>query len=544
MAEQPHQALITQSKQNALNPSVPRHLRDKLLWLPDNARSMGIHIQAGKGSGKSRLMGRVLAFLDFIRGVPTVILDPNGPTIDNFLDKLLWLPKEYQEKLWPRVIYVDMSGQSGRVVPFPLYYRLGQENLYTVSQRFLDVVRKVDPWLQSASIEGLNAVVRIGTYAGMALAAVGGQITEVESLLQEPEAWIAPLEQSLSEYPDAAPAMEFFRGQYSLWDEKTRARRIDSFINKTAIFNLDPTMTAMFGASAPGIIWERVIRDRKIVLIDLRHEYDIERRRFKMLWVFSYFLDYIKHRGAGHRHQPVSLIVDELASLFNVQAQGANALVADLDELINVIARNYRVWLTLAHQEMFQFDERTQKTLLTMGTQIFGSTADLDAAVNVARTFSKVDLYKVKRFEPMYGSEFGMPKVLDYRPIEFSIEEQQLLQAYRLKEQPAFHFLVRPAPGEGTVTGRLRPVSIASFDKNIWPNEELVAEARKLLSRRSGVPVQQVLGDVETRRALLFATMKEYAQDDAATQRRQYLLPGANQTESQEDDDEYLPDTK
>ena len=43
---------------------------------------MGTHIVAGKGSGKSRLMGRIIAFLDFLQGVPTVIFDPHGGTIE------------------------------------------------------------------------------------------------------------------------------------------------------------------------------------------------------------------------------------------------------------------------------------------------------------------------------------------------------------------------------------------------------------------------------------------------------------------------------
>jgi hypothetical protein len=521
-----------------INPSVPRHLAKDFLWLPDAARSLGTHIQAGKGSGKSRLMGRVIAFLDFLRGTPTVILDPNGPTIDNFLDKLTRLPREAQEQLWTRVIYVDMSGQSGYAVTFPLYYRLGGETLYTISQRPLDVIRKTDPWLQTASVEGWNALWRVGTHAGMLLAALRCQITEAQDLLTNPEAWAPRFDEALHMHPDARPAVEFFRGQYLQWDERTRARRIDSFVNKTAIFNLDPTMTAMFGGTTPGLEWERVIRNRCIVLVDLRREYDTERRRFKMLWAFSYFLDYIKHRGAGHRHQPVSLIVDELASLFNVQAQGANALVADLDELINVIARNYRVWLTLAHQEMFQFDERTQKTLLTMGTQIFGSTADLDAAVNVARSFLKLDPYKVKRYEPIYGSELGMPRVLDHRPVEFSIEEQQLMQAYRVKEQPAFHFLVRPASGEGTVAGGLYPVTIRNFDKNMWPNEELVAEARARLSKRSGVLVEKLLGEITTRRAAFSATMNGYATNARIT--KDDLVP-LSTTPAAHDAEDYTP---
>ncbi len=233
-----------------------------------------------------------------------------------------------------------------------------------------------------------------------------------------------------------------------------------------------------------------------------------------------------------------------------------------------MIARNYRVWLTLAHQEMFQFDERTQKTLLTMGTQIFGSTSDLDAAINLARTFYKIDPYLVKRYEPMYSSHQGITEVIDHRPVEFSIEEQHLMQAYRVKEQPAFHFLVRPAPGEGDATGGVYPVTIRNFDRNMWPNEELVGQARAILSKRSGISVQLLLSQIEARRAALSATMNGYAQHsqyiqgspnpkypeypeysqypgNSQSSPESYALPtpAYRSEEDQDRDDEYFPDT-
>lgn len=506
---------LTRQEQDPLKPTVPRHLRSRFLWLPDSTRSMGIHIMAGKGSGKSRLMGRILCWLDFIRGVPLVILDPNGPSIDNFLDKLTRLPPAYQKQLWKRVLYVDMSGRGGHVVPFPLYYRLGEESLYEISQRYLDVVRKTDPWLATASVEGWNALWRIGTYAGIILSALGYQITEADHLLHNPETWSRRFAEAAQNYPDAAPAVDFFTQQYMQWDEKTRIRRIDSFVNKTAIFSLDPAMKAMFGVSTPGIDWQRVVEGGYAVLLDFRHEYDLERRRFKLLWAFNYFLEFIKQRGAGHRHKPISLVIDELASLLNAQSLTVNLFAQDLDELINVIARNYRVWLTIAHQEMFQLDEKTQKTLMTMGTQIFGSTSDMDAALSLARHFFRIDPLKVKRYEPTYTSYQGITEVIDYRPVEYSIEEQHYLKSYQVKDQPTFHFLVRPAPGEGDVTGVVHPITIRNFDKGIWVNEELAARARMLLSRRSGVPIHKILADIELRlpSALKPATIREYAQN-------------------------------
>jgi hypothetical protein len=50
---------------------------------------MGIYLPAGRGTGKSRLLGRKIAIQDFLAGFPQVIFDPVGATIDNFLDKVL-----------------------------------------------------------------------------------------------------------------------------------------------------------------------------------------------------------------------------------------------------------------------------------------------------------------------------------------------------------------------------------------------------------------------------------------------------------------------
>jgi hypothetical protein len=395
---------------------------------------------------------------------------------------------------------------------------LGNESLYTISQRYLDIIRRVDPYLVTASVQGWNALWRIGTYVGMILAALNLQITEAESLIRDPEAWRPRLAQALTIYPELAPAVSFFTEQFLEWREADRAAKTDAFLTKISLFSLDPVMTAMFGANQPGINWARVMQERTAVLLDFRHEHDLERRRFKMLWAFNYLLDFIKHRGAG-RHQPISLIIDELTGLTNFQGpDGASLFAQDLDELINVIARNYRVWLTIAHQEMFQIDGRTAKTLLTMGTQIFGATSDMDAAISLARQFFPLDLYKVKRYEAIYTSYRGETEVIDQRPVEFSIEEQQYLKGYDIKDQGTLHFLIRSATAEGDVRGRVQRVSLTNLDRNIWVNEALVQQARELLSRRDGLPVRQVLAEVQARfpareeRILAsgIATMKEY----------------------------------
>ena len=96
--------------------------------LSRSARSMGIYMLAGRGTGKSRMLGRQIAMQDYLAGFPQVIFDPVGATIDNFLDKvtrfLQHVPASERHRFWDRIVYVDMSGKHGVVVPLPLYYNL------------------------------------------------------------------------------------------------------------------------------------------------------------------------------------------------------------------------------------------------------------------------------------------------------------------------------------------------------------------------------------------------------------------------------------
>jgi hypothetical protein len=127
--------------------------------LSHSARSMGIYLLAGRGSGKSRIQGRVIAWQDYIAGIPQVIIDPLGATIDNFLDKVLrflrYVPKSQHAQFWQRIRYVDMSGNADAVVPFPLYYRMGTErSLREIAERYLQVILKSNPSLRQAQVQG------------------------------------------------------------------------------------------------------------------------------------------------------------------------------------------------------------------------------------------------------------------------------------------------------------------------------------------------------------------------------------------------------
>lgn len=271
----------------------------------------------------------------------------------------------------------------------------------------------------------------------------------------------------------------------------------------------------MFGAANPGINWYEVVTKRQAVLLDFRHVHDVEQRRFKMLWVFYSLLAFIKHRGAG-RHQPLSLIVDEVAALTHLQSGMGSPFASALDELINVYARNAMIWLCLCHQELFQLEERIQQTLMSLGTQILGVTSDMNAALSVAKQLFRINPYRIKRYEPVYGSISGLPKVIDNRPVEFTIPEQQYEAAYELTSLRLFEFLVRTAAAEGDIDTTLHRVHIKNIDKGQWVHEDLVAKVRELLRQRTGVPIAEVLADIDRRlmpASAILASPPAYAND-------------------------------
>ncbi len=120
-------------------------------------------------------------------------------------------------------------------------------------------------------------------------------------------------------------------------------------------------MQAMFGASVPGIDWNEVIAKGQTVLVDFRHVHDNETKRFLMFWVLSYFLAFIKTRSIG-RHSPIGLVIDEISILTNQdKLNGKEPFATVIDELLNVWARQGQVWVTIAHQEVWQISEKLLK---------------------------------------------------------------------------------------------------------------------------------------------------------------------------------------
>src|SRR5918992_632143 len=205
--------------------------------LPLSARAMGIYILGLRGSGKSRLSGRVIAWQDYRAEIPLVVIDPLGGTIDNLLDKLVrflqYVPPAKHSQYWSRVRYVDMSGKDGVITPWPLYYKLGNErSLREVAERYLQVILKSNPGLLNAQVQGWPPLHHIGVQTGMILASLNLQITSAEDLLRHPEQYISRLTHAQDRYPELAQVIAFFKDEYMPMRPVDRARLTNPFMDK------------------------------------------------------------------------------------------------------------------------------------------------------------------------------------------------------------------------------------------------------------------------------------------------------------------------
>jgi hypothetical protein len=146
----------------------------------------------------------------------------------------------------------------------------------------------------------------------------------------------------------------------------------------------------------------------------------------------------------------------------------------------------------MAAQEHYQLSERLFKTLMGSGTVMVGRTSDMEAAVKIAKELMDDDPQRrVKRYDPVYNSQ---GEVVAERRVDLSLEEKYLQDAKLFKNQGKLHFLVKQYGDD-----RLRPYPLYQLDPGIFPDEDRVDQLRMVLSRRCGVPIEQVLAEIETR---------------------------------------------
>lgn len=466
-----------------LAPSPPDR---RQFLLPDSALPRGTHLCASSGSGKSILIGHMAA-LNLLRGMPQVVFDPAGPAADSLLLRLhANLSPPLRRLAWRCVTYLDMAGRVGPAPRFPFLFRLDGDTHSDVAERFLQTCLAIDPHLQSASIQGYNALRRVGHSVGIVLSALGLQLDSALPLLDQPDAWQRRLQDAAADDPSVRHAVAFILGPYAALSPSGRLELSAMYRSKVEPLVLDPRLHAMFCVGPPTIDFEEVARHRQTVIVDFRHETNAHVRLLKTRWVFDSLMAYIRHRTPG-AHVPFGILIDELTELTRHSSLEHDIFAADLDYLMNVLARNRSVAIVAAHQEMWQLSPQTQQTVLSMGTQIFGVMSDLTSAEVVARAYAALDPERVKRWRKVWMSssdrETGatFPFVVDQEPVEYTLDEQAFLAGRAFMALKPFQFVIKPH-GEN----RLVRVSLAEDVGALWPNQhaDLLSYIRQRLAER------------------------------------------------------------
>jgi hypothetical protein len=454
---------------------------------------MGLRWVAAKGTGKSTGLGRRLCIGDFDRDMPLIVLDPLGGTIDHFLDVLLRRPLSRRKEDGKRLRYVQMSGESGSVTPFPIYRRTPGSSLYRIAERPIEIWQRSDPTLKlGAPVQGLNAVLSIGDVVGMILAALDWRITEAEALLREPERHATQLMALAQREPETQKPVAWLLDTYASFTAHEKRTQTSSYVNKVRSLTLDPTTQATYGATQPGIDWQEVIDHKLAVLIDFRGEMSSNQRFFGMLWIFHDLLEFIRNRKPNS--PLMSLVIDELTYFVSADPRQQDVLADDFEDLIARLARNRRVALTVTHQELNQLTKRMGNVLMSMGTQIFGSTSDLEGGAEVwAKRFDRYEPLKPKKVtDTLVGRNMWTT-----RTTELSIAEQIRIAAQeKYMNLPPFTFW-------GAVSQREGELGMVPEQFTITPDEgvnwERVEQARHLLVQRNGQPIEDVRSEIAMR---------------------------------------------
>src|SRR4051794_21897789 len=170
--------------------------------------------------------------------------------------------------------------------------------------------------------------------------------------------------------------------------------------------------------------------------------------------------------------KPVSFIIDELSDMVGSAAVTDSPLIADVDELINRIARSHGIWLTLATQELFQLPPQIRQTVLSMGTVIFGQTSDDEAAEALARRYYRYDPYMVKKSRILYETftegtgRFRKSETVPAgeQTTEFTKAEQNYIKSRDFLDLEPFHFLIGESEREGRLPTSLKPITTENLD--------------------------------------------------------------------------------
>ncbi|HXF44131.1 MAG TPA: type IV secretion system DNA-binding domain-containing protein [Candidatus Paceibacterota bacterium] len=364
-------------------------------------RRRHLYIIGKSGVGKSKLL-ELLIRQDVAFGHGLCLIDPHGDVIEALLD---FIPKERVED----VCLIDPS-----------------DSAYPVS---FNPLQNVDPLFKHQLTQGLIEVMEKQFGANWTPRLEHVFRFTCLALLDYPHATMRGMismltdrnyRQKVIEYIEDDMVKRFWAIEFADWSEKFDTDAIIPLVNKLGQFLSDPLLRNIFGQKENKIDLEELMRDRKIILINLsKGRLGEENSSF----FGSMFITKIKQAGMARAKLPQSerhdfyLYVDEFQNI-----------VTETFENILTEARKYGICFTIAHQYLGQLIPKVKAAVLgNVGSMIVFRVGGEDAETLESEM---APIFKTKDMINLGMQEFYIKMIIDgesYDP--FSAETLKVLPA-------------------------------------------------------------------------------------------------------------------
>lgn len=364
-------------------------------------RRRHMYIIGKSGVGKSKLL-ELMIRQDVAYGHGLCLMDPHGDVIEEILK---FIPKERMED----VVIIDPTDLDHPVSFNPLT-NIDPSFKHQLTQGLIEVMEKQFGANWTPRLE------HVFRFTCLALldyphATMRGMI----SMLTDRN-----YRQKVIEYIEDDMVKRFWAIEFADWSEKFDTDAIIPLVNKLGQFLSDPLLRNIFGQKENKIDIEKIMREKKILFINLcKGRLGEENSSF----LGAMFITKIKQAGMARAGMP-----EEARADFYLYVDEFHNLVTETFENILSEARKYGLCLTVAHQYVGQLLPRVQAAVLgNTGTIIIFRVGGEDA-VKLEPEMNPV--FNVKDMINLGMQEFYIKMTIDgetYDP--FSAETLKVLPA-------------------------------------------------------------------------------------------------------------------
>jgi len=364
-------------------------------------RRRHVYVVGKSGVGKSKLL-ELLIRQDIAHGHGVCLIDPHGDLIENILD---FIPQGRIDD----VVLIDPSD-----IEFPVSFNpllnVGPELKHQVTQGLLEVLEKQfgANWTPC-----LEYVFRFTCLA----------------LLDYPEATMRGMismltdrnyRQKVIDYIEDDMVKRFWAVEFADWSEKFDTEAIIPLVNKLSQFLSNPLLRNIFGQKENKVDLERIMNEKKILLISLsKGKLGEENSSF----FGSMFVTKLYQAGMAR----ASMKEEEREDFYLYVDEFHNLITTTFENLFTE-SRKYGLSIAVAHQYMFQLLPEVLATVLgNIGTIIVFRVGGDDAAKLVAEM---TPVFQAEDMINLGTREFYIKMTIDGESFDpFSAETLKVLLA-------------------------------------------------------------------------------------------------------------------